>query len=104
MARRRDEEPAPQLDLFAESHPPASANPKGAAPWLAMESPSGLKPGGAFPPGLLVGTCAFMHEHWRGVFYPKGMPNTHELAYYAEHCNAVEIDGSFYRVPSRSTV
>jgi len=104
MAKKRQGDATPQLDLFAESHPPASPNEKSPAPWLAMESPSGLRSGGAFPNGLLVGTCAFMHEHWRGVFYPKGMPSTHELAYYAGHCNAVEIDGSFYRVPARSTV
>ena len=48
----------------------------------------------------LVGTCGFSYSHWRGVFYPQGLPQGRWLEYYAQRFNAVEINNSFYRLPS----
>ncbi|MDX2176378.1 MAG: DUF72 domain-containing protein [Candidatus Sumerlaeia bacterium] len=84
----------PQLDLFAELEPDPGPPP----------SPSGIAPGAAFPANFAAGTCAFQHQHWRGKFYPAGLSPRRELAFYAQYANAVEIDGSFYRVPAKPTV
>ncbi len=53
---------------------------------------------------ILVGTSAFTAEGWPGSFYPKGMKPADFLSYYATKFNTVELDNTFYRVPSASTV
>jgi uncharacterized protein YecE (DUF72 family) len=45
---------------------------------------------------------------WNGIFYPKksrgrGAPKFDELAFYAEHFDTVEINSTFYGVPSIPT-
>jgi uncharacterized protein YecE (DUF72 family) len=40
---------------------------------------------------------------WNGIFYPKKSKGFDELAFYAEHFDTVEVNSSFYRVPSRET-
>jgi uncharacterized protein YecE (DUF72 family) len=48
-----------------------------------------------------IGTSGFVYRHWRkGVFYPVGLPVREELAYYASHFSTVEINNSFYRLPT----
>ena len=37
---------------------------------------------------------------WNGVFYPKKKAGFDELRFYAEHFDTVEVNSSFYRVPS----
>lgn len=67
-------------------------------------SPSGLLPGEEVAPGLSVGACSFTHESWSGSFYPASLPGPARLAYYARFFDAVEVDATFYRVPSAATV
>jgi uncharacterized protein YecE (DUF72 family) len=43
-----------------------------------------------------VGTSGWTYPPWRGVFYPKGLPQKQELRYMASKVNSVEINGSFY--------
>ena len=50
---------------------------------------------------LRVGTCGWAFEDWRGPFYP---PGADELAFYAARFRAVEIDSTWYRIPSTRTV
>jgi uncharacterized protein YecE (DUF72 family) len=49
---------------------------------------------------ISIGTSGFSYPAWRGGFYPEKMPTTKMLAYYAERLAAVEINNSFYRMPS----
>jgi uncharacterized protein YecE (DUF72 family) len=49
---------------------------------------------------VLIGTSGFSYPAWRGGFYPEKMPATKMLAYYAERLAAVEINNTFYRMPS----
>jgi uncharacterized protein YecE (DUF72 family) len=42
------------------------------------------------------------HGTWKGIFYPAGR-KVDELAFYAEHFNTVEINTTFYGVPSINT-
>jgi uncharacterized protein YecE (DUF72 family) len=55
-------------------------------------------------PGLYLGTSAFTANGWPGSFYPVGMKPASYLAYYATKFQTVEIDSTYYRTPSASTV
>lgn len=55
-------------------------------------------------PGIHVGTSAFTAAGWEGSFYPKGMKPADYLSFYATKFDTVELDNTFYRVPSLSTV
>lgn len=50
-----------------------------------------------------VGTSGWNYAHWRGVFYPAGVPSNRWLAYYAGCLRTVEINNSFYRLPEAET-
>lgn len=51
-----------------------------------------------------IGTSGWSYDHWKGVFYPDRLAASKRLAYYATRFSTVEIDGTFYRLPSESTV
>lgn len=51
-----------------------------------------------------LGCSGFYYWHWRGRFYPEGLPASEWLKYYAKHFNAIEINSSFYRWPRESTL
>jgi len=53
---------------------------------------------------MRVGTSAFTADGWEGSFYPAGMGAREYLSYYATQFDTVEIDSTFYRTPSLSTV
>jgi uncharacterized protein YecE (DUF72 family) len=44
------------------------------------------------------------YSFWKGGFYPKDVPSKDFLSYYAKHLNSVEVDSTFYRVPSEKTI
>ena len=44
-----------------------------------------------------------MYKHWRGLFYPEGLPVKRWFAWYADTFDTVEINNSFYRLPPAST-
>jgi len=54
--------------------------------------------------GIRVGTSGYNYPEWRGSFYPDRFPTACMLAYYAERFDTVEINYSFYRMPSPKTV
>jgi uncharacterized protein YecE (DUF72 family) len=53
---------------------------------------------------LLTGTSGFSYKEWKGSFYPADLPADRMLRYYAERFPAVEINNTFYRMPSESTL
>jgi uncharacterized protein YecE (DUF72 family) len=53
---------------------------------------------------LRIGTSAFTAAGWPSSFYPDGMKPAEYLTYYATRYSTVEIDSTFYRTPSRSSV
>ncbi|HEX22045.1 MAG TPA: DUF72 domain-containing protein [Chromatiales bacterium] len=58
-------------------------------------------PGPQTKPGRFhVGTSGWAYPHWKGPFYPEDLPDRERLAYYARHFSCVEINNSFYRLPS----
>ena len=53
---------------------------------------------------LRLGTSAWSNPGWEGVFYPPGAKASDYLRHYAQKYDCVEIDNTFYRVPSASMV
>jgi uncharacterized protein YecE (DUF72 family) len=51
-----------------------------------------------------VGTSGWSYRSWRGSFYVESVSPRDELAFYARHFSTVEVNNSFYRLPTRETV
>jgi uncharacterized protein YecE (DUF72 family) len=51
-----------------------------------------------------VGCSGWNYPHWRERVYPKGLPARAWLDYYARLFDTVEVNNTFYRLPSRSAV
>jgi uncharacterized protein YecE (DUF72 family) len=47
-----------------------------------------------------IGTSGWVYKHWCGVYYPKNLRQADWFAYYARQFDTVEINNSFYRLPS----
>ena len=54
-------------------------------------------------PTIHVGCSGWVYKHWRGLFYPEGLPQKRWFERYAEEFDTVEINASFYRLPLAST-
>lgn len=52
----------------------------------------------------LVGCSGYRYAQWRGVLYPPGLPEARWLPRYAERFDTVELNATFYRLPSEDTV
>ena len=52
---------------------------------------------------LRVGTSGYQYDHWRGVFYPSGLPRKDWFEHYARQFDTVEINNTFYHLPEAST-
>lgn len=50
-----------------------------------------------------MGCSGWNYTSWRGRFYPRDLPATQWLEFYATRFDTVEINNSFYRLPPRST-
>ena len=53
--------------------------------------------------GVHVGCSGWVYRHWRGTFYPEGLPQKRWFERYAEEFDTVEINASFYRLPLATT-
>ncbi len=47
-----------------------------------------------------IGTSGWVYPHWRGSFYPENLPQRLWLDYYTARFDTVELNNSFYRLPS----
>ena len=56
-----------------------------------------------FRGSIHVGCSGWVYRHWRGIFYPEGLPQKRWFERYAEEFDTVEINASFYRLPLAST-
>jgi uncharacterized protein YecE (DUF72 family) len=50
---------------------------------------------------IWIGTSGWVYPHWVGHFYPPELPARDHLAFYAQRFPTVEINRSFYRLPTR---
>ncbi len=56
--------------------------------------------GGSSVAGAYVGTSGFSYATWKPGFYPAGTPQREFLRAYAERLPSVELNATFYRLPS----
>src|SRR3712207_1916761 len=52
---------------------------------------------------IRIGTSGWIYNHWRGLFYPQTLGQSEWFSYYAREFDTVEINNSFYRLPSGET-
>ncbi|MDT7044079.1 DUF72 domain-containing protein [Candidatus Nitronereus thalassa] len=52
---------------------------------------------------IFIGTSGWHYPHWVGPFYPKTMPTSEFISYYSRHFHTVEINNTFYHLPSVET-
>jgi uncharacterized protein YecE (DUF72 family) len=50
-----------------------------------------------------IGISGWTYPPWRGVFYPKDLPQKRELEYASRQFNSIEINGSFYSLQRPSS-
>ncbi len=55
------------------------------------------------PAMFRIGTSGYHYNHWRGVFYPEDLPKARWFSHYARNFDTVEINNTFYHLPSAST-
>ncbi len=53
---------------------------------------------------IYIGTSGWHYSHWVGPFYPLGMASKEFLPHYASHFTTVEINNTFYHLPTVSTL
>jgi len=53
---------------------------------------------------IRIGTSGFSYDDWIGPVYPKALPKSELLGYYAREFSTVEINTTFYRIPDWRTV
>lgn len=54
--------------------------------------------------GVRVGTSGYAYKEWKGTFYPEDLPADGMLSYYAGQFETVEINNTFYRMPTPKTI
>lgn len=72
--------------LLASAASAASAPPAPSAPWLRAGAP------------------AWARKDWLGRLYPRGTPDSAFLRTYAQRLGAIELNASYYRVPTPETL
>ena len=49
---------------------------------------------------ILIGTSGYSFDDWTGPFYPPRLPAREKLRFYAERFPALELNSTFYRLPT----
>ena len=53
---------------------------------------------------IYIGTSGWHYASWRGPFFPEDLILKHQLLYYASQFHTAELNGVFYRKPTREAV
>ncbi|MDB6026215.1 MAG: hypothetical protein JWM68_2438 [Verrucomicrobiales bacterium] len=53
---------------------------------------------------IWVGTSGWVYKHWAASFYPSNWPKKGEFQFYATQFPTVEINATFYRLPTENMV
>jgi uncharacterized protein YecE (DUF72 family) len=51
---------------------------------------------------IMIGTSGWVYPHWEGHFYPRELPARDLLRFYARHFPTVELNRSYYRLPTHA--
>ena len=49
---------------------------------------------------FFVGTSGYNYKEWKGSFYPSKFPAKEMLGFYAQHFSTVEMNNTFYKMPT----
>ncbi len=49
-----------------------------------------------------IGTSGWHYRHWFGRFYDEKLPSARMLQFYARHFDTVELNNSFYKLPTEA--
>ncbi|MBR5645314.1 MAG: DUF72 domain-containing protein [Treponema sp.] len=53
---------------------------------------------------ILIGTSGYDYPEWKGVFYPPEVKRADFLLYYSTKFNAVELNNTFYNMPTQERI
>ena len=53
---------------------------------------------------IYIGTSGWVYKGWAGAFYPEGLRPAEQFSYYANQFSSVEINATFYRLPTENMV
>jgi uncharacterized protein YecE (DUF72 family) len=53
---------------------------------------------------VLAGTSGYSYKEWKGSFYPEKLATDQMLRFYGEQFDTVEINNTFYRMPSEKVL
>lgn len=53
---------------------------------------------------IYIGTSGFQYDDWIGTYYPEDLPKKEWLTHYAKEFNTLEINFTYYRMPSAKTL
>jgi len=56
------------------------------------------------PAAIYIGTSGWYYNHWEGVLYPPGLAKAKRFGVYSQEFNSVEINATYYRLPTPSVV
>ncbi len=51
-----------------------------------------------------IGTSGYAYREWKGIFYPEKISPKEMLRFYSERLGAVEINNTFYRMPTEGVL
>lgn len=49
---------------------------------------------------VYIGCSGYYYREWKGIFYPQELPAAKWLSFYAAHFNTIEINSTFYKIPT----
>jgi len=55
-------------------------------------------------PKIKIGCSGFYNPHWKKIFYPEMIPRNQWLNFYAQQFNTLEVNSTFYKYPTLSTL
>ena len=73
---------------------------RAAAPMTAESGPRRTADRSRRSSRVLIGTSGDVYRDWRGRFYPRTLPANRWLPFYAERFDTLELNTSFYRLPT----
>ena len=53
---------------------------------------------------FFVGTSGYSYKEWKGSFYPEKLPQKEMLSFYGKQFSTVEMNNTFYRLPTATVV
>ncbi len=53
---------------------------------------------------IFVGTSGWTYDDWAGRFYPNKVKGPERLSYYASQFDTVEVNATFYRLPTNAMI